>query len=45
MARLEARVCSEEILKAVPEYALDLENAERLVTDFVQGYAVFPITF
>lgn len=45
VARLEARVCIEETLKAAPEYALDLENAERLVTDFVQGYAKFPITF
>ena len=45
VARLEARVCAEETLRAVPEYALDLDNAERLVTDFVQGYAKFPITF
>ena len=45
VARLEAKVCIEETLKAAPEYALDLENAERLVTDFVQGYAKFPITF
>ena len=45
VARLEARVCAEETLKVAPEYALDLENAERLVTDFVQGYAKFPITF
>ncbi len=44
-ARLEAKVCIEETLKAAPEYELDLANAERLVTDFVQGYAVFPITF
>jgi hypothetical protein len=44
-ARLEAKVCIEETLKAAPEYGLDLDNAERLVTDFVQGYAKFPITF
>jgi hypothetical protein len=45
VARLEARVCLEETLAAIPEYALDLPNAERLVTDFVQGYAKFPVTF
>lgn len=45
VARLEARVCLEETLRAIPEYELDLEGAERLVTDFVQGYAKFPVTF
>lgn len=45
VARLEAKVCLEETLKAIPEYQLDLDHAERLVTDFVQGYAKFPITF
>jgi cytochrome P450 len=45
VARLEGRVCIEETLKAIPEYELDLENSERLVTDFVQGYAKFPVTF
>lgn len=45
VARLEAKICLEETLKAIPEYELDLPNAERLVTDFVQGYAKFPVTF
>jgi cytochrome P450 len=45
VARLEAKICLEETLAAIPEYALDLDNAERLVTDFVQGYAKFPVTF
>ncbi len=45
VARLEARVCLEETLEAIPNYQPDLENAERLVTDFVQGYAKFPLTF
>jgi cytochrome P450 len=45
VARLEARVCLEETLKAIPDYELDLDSAERLVTDFVQGYAKFPVTF
>ncbi len=44
-AKLEARICLEEMLAAFPEYELDLDNAERLVTDFVQGYASFPIKF
>ncbi len=45
VARLEAKVCLEELLRAAPEYALDLPGVERLVTDFVQGYAKFPVTF
>ncbi len=45
VARLEAKVCLEELLAVAPDYQLDLDNAERLVTDFVQGYAKFPITF
>ncbi len=46
VARLEAKVCLEETLKAIPEYAArSRDHAERLVTDFVQGYAKFPITF
>jgi cytochrome P450 len=45
VARLEARVCLEETLKAIPEYELDVTGAERLVTDFVQGYAKLPVTF
>ncbi|MGH0037402.1 MAG: cytochrome P450 [Myxococcota bacterium] len=45
VAKAEGRVCLEEMLKRMPEYALDLENAERLVTDFVQGYSSFPVTF
>ena len=45
VARLEAKVCLEELLAAAPDYQLDMDNAERLVTDFVQGYAKFPITF
>jgi cytochrome P450 len=45
VARLEAKICLEETLEAIPNYQPDLENAERLVTDFVQGYAKFPLTF
>ena len=45
MARLEGRVCLEEFLKRVPEYEVDMENAERLLTEFVQGYWKLPVTF
>jgi cytochrome P450 len=43
VARLEAKICIEETLRVAPDYEPDLANAERLVTDFVQGYAKFPI--
>jgi len=45
VAKAEGRICLEEMLKRMPEYELDLANAERLVTDFVQGYASFPVRF
>ena len=45
VARLEGRVCLEEFLKRVPEYEVDMENAERLLTEFVQGYWKLPVTF
>jgi len=45
VAKLEARICLEETLKRIPDYEVDLDGAERLVTDFVQGYATLPITF
>ncbi|MCH8132279.1 MAG: cytochrome P450 [Myxococcales bacterium] len=44
-AKLEGRVLIEEVLKRAPDYEIHLDKAERLVTDFVQGYATFPITF
>jgi len=44
-AKLEGRVLIEEMLKRAPDYEIHLDKAERLVTDFVQGYATFPITF
>ena len=45
IAKMEGKVCLEETLARFPEYEADLGRAERLVTDFVQGYASFPITF
>ena len=45
VARLEGRVCTEELLRLHPNYEVDLPNAERLVTEFVQGYWKLPITY
>ena len=45
VARLEARVCLEELLKRHPNYEVDLSRSERLTTEFVQGYWKLPITF
>ena len=45
VARLEAKVCLEELLRRLPKYEVDLENSERLLTEFVQGYWKLPITF
>ncbi|HIL80890.1 MAG: cytochrome P450 [Myxococcales bacterium] len=45
VARLEAKVCLEELLKAQPDYEVDLDRSERLLTEFVQGYWKLPITF
>jgi cytochrome P450 len=45
VAKMEGRVCLEEILGTWPEYQVDLENAERLRTEFVQGFASMPILF
>jgi cytochrome P450 len=45
VAKMEAKVCLEETLKRIPEYSLQLDRAERLTTEFVQGYGSFPIAF
>ena len=45
VAKLEGRVCLEETLRRIPDYELQMERAERLVTDFVQGYASLPVRF
>jgi cytochrome P450 len=44
-AKLEGHVLLEELLAKIPEYSLDLESSERLVTDFVHGWARLDITF
>lgn len=45
VARLEGRVCLEELLARIPEYEVDLAGAERVRTEFVQGFAALPIRF
>lgn len=45
VARLEGRVCLEELLARIPEYEVDLARAERVRTEFVQGFAALPIRF
>lgn len=45
VARLEGRVCLEELLRRIPDYEVDLDNSERLLTEFVQGYWKLPIHF
>ena len=43
VARMEARVCFGALLERFPEYDLDLANAVRLRTEFVQGFASLPV--
>ena len=43
VARMEGKVCLEQILSRFPNYELDLDRAVRLRTEFVQGYASLPL--
>ncbi len=45
VAKLEGRVCLEEILGTWPDYEVDIAGAERLRTEFVQGFERLPIRF
>jgi len=45
VAKMEGRVCFEEVLSAMPDYEVDVENVRRLRTEFVQGFESLPITF
>lgn len=45
VARLEGKVTLETILARLPAYEVDLEGAELLQTEFVQGFARLPIRF
>jgi cytochrome P450 len=44
-AKLEGKLALEELLASAPEYTLDLANAERHKTEFVQGFASLPVKF
>ncbi len=43
VARMEGKVCLEEILSRFPEYEVDLANATRFRTEFVQGFQSLPV--
>ncbi len=43
VARVEGRITLETILARMPEYEVDLDGAERLHTEFVQGFSSLPI--
>jgi cytochrome P450 len=45
VAKMEGKVCLEETLRRIPDYDLQMGRAEKLVTDFVQGFAKLPIRF
>jgi cytochrome P450 len=45
VAKLEAKLCLEKVLRHMPRYEVDMQKAVRLRTDFVQGYASLPIAF
>jgi len=42
-AKAEGRIALEELLRRDPEYEIDLSGAERLRTEFVQGFARLPV--
>ncbi len=45
VAKMEGRVCLEELLARAPDYEVDESGIERLRTEFVQGFASLPVTF
>lgn len=44
-AKLEGRVMLSELLARAPDYEVDVAGAQRLRTEFVQGFANLPIEF
>ena len=44
LARLEARICLEELIRAAPRYELDLAGARRLRSTSVHGFAALPLS-
>jgi cytochrome P450 len=45
VARVEGKLTLETILARMPEYEVDLDRAQRLHTEFVQGFSSLPIRF
>ena len=45
LARLEVRVCFEELLKRIPHYDVDVSRADRTHNPNVRGYTTLPIRF
>jgi hypothetical protein len=45
LARLEARVALEEVLRRVPDYEIDEARAVRVHSTNVRGFAALPVTF
>ncbi len=45
LARMEVRVCFEEILKVMPEYQLDMAASDRTHNPNVRGYTTLPMHF
>ena len=45
LARLEGRIALEELLKRVPEWEIDYDNAVQLHTSTVRGYHHLPLSF
>jgi cytochrome P450 len=43
VARMEGKVCLEEMLKRHPEWEVDLDRAKRFRTEFVQGFQSLPV--
>ena len=45
VAGTEGRIALETLLARMPHYEVDLAGAERLETEFVQGFSRLPIRF
>lgn len=45
LARLEVRVCFEELLKRIPHYDIDMARSDRTHNPNVRGFTTLPITF
>jgi len=45
LARLEIRVCLEEILRLIPDYVIDTDGLQRTYNPNVRGYTHIPVNF